>query len=443
MSAVPPAIPDVGATTQRLAQNPRFDPLKAGFGTEEYFVWSRFDGITTLKDLILMTGLPTDRAIDIVRTLWQRGAIVAGPEPSAGAARGTGTLPAVSRVSSPPPTTRPPPVARVTTQPAVARVTAPPPVARVPTPPPVARVPTPPSVARTTTPPRSTMAPPVGLRPPASSVAPSTARPAISPTRSTNDETHREPGLTVVAPIPELTAPTGSEQRALAEPSAMSESDRRRVLAGLRLVSAGDPWQLLGVPRGSDKRALKRAFFERSKLFHPDRYYGKEIGAYAGRLFTVFEAITSAHADLTDGGQSRRNTGSAAATAPQTPAEYAAELFDRACVAEVSGDPPQALKLFAAAVKLDGQARYLRRAAECALAGGELRTAEDYAKKAVALEGSDPSMARILGKVLRQLGKFESAEEVLVMALAMKSENDTLMRELAAELRAVRADLVR
>ncbi|KAB2883465.1 MAG: hypothetical protein F9K40_22990, partial [Kofleriaceae bacterium] len=69
--SVPPAIPDVGATTQRLRQNPAFDPLKAGFGTEEYFVWSRFDGNTTVKDLILMTGLPTERAIEIVRLLWQ------------------------------------------------------------------------------------------------------------------------------------------------------------------------------------------------------------------------------------------------------------------------------------------------------------------------------------------------------------------------------------
>jgi hypothetical protein len=57
MSVVPTEIPEVGATSLRLRQNPRFDPMKAGFGTEEYFVWSRFDGATTVKDLILMTGL--------------------------------------------------------------------------------------------------------------------------------------------------------------------------------------------------------------------------------------------------------------------------------------------------------------------------------------------------------------------------------------------------
>jgi tetratricopeptide (TPR) repeat protein len=214
------------------------------------------------------------------------------------------------------------------------------------------------------------------------------------------------------------------------------------VLAALRLVAARDAWALLGVSRDADRRTLKRAFFERSKLFHPDRYYGKDIGTYRVRLHTVFEAISSAHSELTDDSGERR-TATTTATAPQTPAEYAAELFDRACVAEVSGDAAQALKLFAAAVKLDGQARYLRRAAVCALTANELRAAEDYAKKAAALEGSDPSTARILGQVLRLLGKLESAEEVLVMALAMKNENDALMRELAAELRTVRADLER
>ncbi len=223
----------------------------------------------------------------------------------------------------------------------------------------------------------------------------------------------------------------------------MSDAERRRVLVGLRLIATGDPWALLGLPRGADRRTLKRAFFERSKLFHPDRFYGREIGVYRERLHVVFEAISRAHTELTDDSAGRRRSGSTPATAPQSPAEYAAELFDRACVAEVSGDAAQALKLFAAAVKLDGQARYLRRAAVCALGAGELQAALDYAKKAAALEGSDPSTARILGQVLRRVGRLDEAEEVLVMALAMKSENDVLQRELVADLRAVRADLAR
>ena len=80
MSVVPTEIPEVGATSLRLRQNPRFDPMKAGFGTEEYFVWSRFDGATSVKDLILMTGLAIDRAVAIVRELRRRGAILAPGE---------------------------------------------------------------------------------------------------------------------------------------------------------------------------------------------------------------------------------------------------------------------------------------------------------------------------------------------------------------------------
>ncbi|MBZ0238886.1 MAG: J domain-containing protein, partial [Deltaproteobacteria bacterium] len=294
------------------------------------------------------------------------------------------------------------------------------------------------SIARTRTGVPSSPPPSVGRTPTPPSHPP-------PPSRTATGETTRgvRVAVTTSSPIPELTDPTSAEISALDEPGALPFEDRRRVLSALRLVAANDPWALLGVPRGSDKRALKRAFFERSKLFHPDRFYGKSLGGYLARLHTVFEALSRAHTDLTDEGAARRSSAGTGATAPQTPAEYAAELFDRACIAEVSGDPAQALKLFAAAVKLDGQARYLRRAAVCALSAGELRAAEDYAKKAAALDGSDPSTARILGKVLHQLGKLESAEEVLVMALAMKSENDTLMKELAADLRAVRADLVR
>ncbi|HUQ04436.1 MAG TPA: hypothetical protein VM261_18175 [Kofleriaceae bacterium] len=403
MSSVPTAIPDVGETSQRLRQNPTFDPLKAGFGTEEYFVWSRFDGTTTIKDLILMTGLPTERAIEIVRALYTRGAI--------SPAVTTGRAPTTPSVAPPPPTSGP-------------RATTPPPsIARTRT-----AVPgTAPSIPRVPTPQSSP--PPVGRTPTGET--------------SRNARLTTTPGVGASTPIPPLDAPTDQERTALDEPGVLPLEDRRRVLSALRLVAAGDPWALLGVARGADKKALKRAFFERSKLFHPDRFYGKSLGAYLGRLHIVFEALSRAHTELTDEGAARRASGNGPATAPQTPAEYAAELFDRACIAEVSGDHTQALKLFAAAVKLDGQARYLRRAAVCALAARELRAAEDYAKKAAALEGSDPSTARILGKVLRELGKLESAEEVLVMALAMKSENDQLMKELASDLKAVRADLTR
>ena len=48
----------------------------------------------------------------------------------------------------------------------------------------------------------------------------------------------------------------------------------------------------------------------------------------------------------------------------------------------------------AAAVRVDPQIRYLRRAASCALAAGQPKSAVEYAKKAHGLAPGDPSSAR-------------------------------------------------
>ncbi len=370
MSVVPSEIPDVGPTTLRPIQNPRFDPMTAAFGAEEYFVWTRFDGTTSLRDLLLMTGLPIDRGIAIVRTLRRAGAIVLpGEKPEDVIARAA----AVARVEKPD-------ASRVTQQ-----------------------------------------------------------LSAVQLAGITTGDTVRTGRLTPASSgVPLLVDPTPVEQQALAEAIDLTDDERRRILAALRLAVAGDPWQMLGVARGTDKRTLKRAFFERSKLFHPDRYYGRRLGSFAARLHGVFQAVTRAHTELTEV-KAKPGAGPAgAASEPQTPTEYAAELFDRGCEAEVSGDLQRALKMFAAALKIDSQARYLRRAATCALAANDLYAALDHAQKAAKLEPGDPSIARLLAKVLRGVGRTGEAEEILVMALATRIENDTLQAELQADLRSLR-----
>ncbi len=75
VSVIPHEIPDFGSAQLAPRQNPRFSP-GAGFTTEDYFVWSRLDGHTSLKDIILMVGLGTDRAIGILRKLRSSGAVL-------------------------------------------------------------------------------------------------------------------------------------------------------------------------------------------------------------------------------------------------------------------------------------------------------------------------------------------------------------------------------
>ena len=96
------------------------------------------------------------------------------------------------------------------------------------------------------------------------------------------------------------------------------------------------------------------------------------------------------------------------------------------------------MKLFAAAVRVDPQPRFLRRAASCALAAKQPRSALEYAKKAHSLAPADPSAARLLAAAFRATGKLSDAEDVLVMAMALKSENDVLTSELRHDLAEVR-----
>jgi len=347
-----------------------FDPLKAKIGPEEYFLLSRVDGKQTLRDVILATGLPIDRAITITLKLRSLGALLLPGE----------TTPA------PAPPSRPPPPAHVDMQ-----------TERLP---------------------RNLIV--TGLDAP-------TMR--------------RAGGAETLATDLRLPDPSPEEIAALTEDGELGDADRRRILAMQRLVAQRDPWALLGVPRGADAKTLKRAYFTLSKTIHPDRYFGKQLGSFAHRLAIVFEATSRAYAKLTE---PPRPTGPHQAVGndqPQTPQEYAAELFERACGLEVAGDPLEAMKLFAAAVRVDPQSRYLRRAASCALAAGQPKTAVEYAKKAQSDAPDDPSAARLLASAFRAAGKLADAEEVLVMAVAMKNASDTLTSELRNDLAEVRRQM--
>jgi hypothetical protein len=402
VSAVPAEIAGIGSTQQKLRLSPGFDPLKAGLDPEEYFVLSRIDGQQSVRDVLLSTGLPVERAIAIVQKLRAVGALIAPGEAAAPPARGNGVVSQPMAVSSTTKTAVPPMPAAIPSRTITARNAAPP-VARPPAPTPAA----PQAAVR---------------RPAATGVAAPSADPPPEHDLSL-------PGMTPV------------EMAALREDLPLDDATRRRVLAMARLADGRDPWALLGVPAGADPRQLKRAYFKLSKEIHPDRYFGQKLGSFSARFPVVFEALSRAYARLTSPDRpaaGAASTAGARAEQPQTPQEYAGELFDRACQLEVTGEHLEAMKLFAAAVRVDPQPRYFRRAASCALAAGQPKTAVEYAKKAHSLAPNDPSSARLLAAAFRAAGKLADAEEVLVMAMALKSENDVLTAELRHDLAEVR-----
>jgi len=366
VSVIPHEIPDFGSAQLAPRQNPAFSP-GAGFTTEDYFVWSRLDGHTSLRDIILMVGLGTDRAIGILRKLRSSGAVLLpGETPE------TLVLPEAAK---PAPVRRP---------------------------------------------------------------RPSPPMPIIDP-----------PSQPVSLPL-DLGSISVEEARALAEAVDLQDLEKRRIILMMRLVSGGDYFALLGVTREVDKKELKRAYFRVSKEFHPDRHYGQRLGSFGPWLQRIFETASEAFEALSD----QRKRAAYLADMGEEPSEVsqirppdkavvAAQMFERACVSEAHGDRTDALRLFAGAVEADPQPRYMRRAARCALALGDLSEAERYAKTAARLRADDASYARTLADVYRAARKMDEAEKILLDALALPTISDLLARELEEDLKACSRERLR
>jgi curved DNA-binding protein CbpA len=65
-------------------------------------------------------------------------------------------------------------------------------------------------------------------------------------------------------------------------------------------LPAMDYYELLGVGRTAEPADIRDAFFQRSKNFHPDRYFKKELGPYAQLLNEIYKRIVAAHDVLRD-----------------------------------------------------------------------------------------------------------------------------------------------
>ncbi|HYU16757.1 MAG TPA: DnaJ domain-containing protein [Candidatus Acidoferrum sp.] len=375
---IPQEIPDFGSSLLAPRQNPEFTP-GVGFTTEDYFVWSRLDGRTSLREVILMVGLGVEKSIGILRKLRRSGAVLLqGEDPAQMAA------------------------------------------------------------------------------------ALALAMVAAGAGRGEPDGPARE--------LPALGALTRDEGRTMAEAVALEEGEKTRIIQMMRLVAGSDYFALLGVGRNADKREIKRAYYRLSKEFHPDRHYKQNLGTFGPLLNVLFETATVAfevlsddekraeyQASLAGGGAPAQGSGVPSAVAggessgpvagrraPASPAERAkaqhgTDLFSRGCEREVAGDIGGALRMFRAAIQVDAQPRYLRRAAKCALVFGQIKEAEGYAEKAVSLRADDASYARLMSDVLRAAGRLEEAEETLLRALELPSTSDALAMELQGDLSEVRA----
>lgn len=76
--------------------------------------------------------------------------------------------------------------------------------------------------------------------------------------------------------------------------------DRRREILAREALLGRDDWTVLGLKPGASAEAVKLAYFDASRVFHPDRYYGKNLGSFRARLEHIFQRLSEAHEKLTE-----------------------------------------------------------------------------------------------------------------------------------------------
>jgi curved DNA-binding protein CbpA len=70
---------------------------------------------------------------------------------------------------------------------------------------------------------------------------------------------------------------------------------RQRILELFHRLDELTHYQLFGVDPTADKKAIKAAYFEVVHVFHPDRYFGKNVGTFKAKLEKVFQRLTESY----------------------------------------------------------------------------------------------------------------------------------------------------
>ncbi|MBF5041227.1 MULTISPECIES: J domain-containing protein [Myxococcaceae] len=85
----------------------------------------------------------------------------------------------------------------------------------------------------------------------------------------------------------------------LAEEVELEPARKQEILALDRALDQHDHFSVLGLAPGASAADVKAAYYEASRRFHPDRFYGKNLGSFRARIERIFRRLSEAQAVLT------------------------------------------------------------------------------------------------------------------------------------------------
>lgn len=87
---------------------------------------------------------------------------------------------------------------------------------------------------------------------------------------------------------------------ALSEDVDLELERKKEILYLCAQMEKGTYYDLLGVSVAAGAAEVKQAYLERSRSFHPDRFFRKRLGSFNGRVQELFRAVNEAYETLRD-----------------------------------------------------------------------------------------------------------------------------------------------
>jgi curved DNA-binding protein CbpA len=216
----------------------------------------------------------------------------------------------------------------------------------------------------------------------------------------------------------------------LAEDVDLDAERRKAILFAEARLDTWTHYDVLGLPWNAGADAARAAYIEKVKIFHPDRYPGKRLGSYRGRLEKVFRRLTEARDLLVD---EVRRPAYAKATAP---ALEATKIAARALEDERRGEERRARlarhnPMLARATRISD---LMKRARE-ALAAGQFQQAANDFQLVVSLDPAHREAAELAAEARKRL-MAGRVQEILE-----KAQSSEALGSLGPALAAYRAAL--
>ncbi|HTF35796.1 MAG TPA: DnaJ domain-containing protein [Myxococcota bacterium] len=175
--------------------------------------------------------------------------------------------------------------------------------------------------------------------------------------------------------------------------------------------------EILGVPATADVKAVKRAYFELSKEYHPDRYFRRNIGPFGPRLERIFKRLVEAYELLSDPA-TRAEVQRNVAEAPP-PAAAAASATEKAPAGPRKKLPPLHLHApqLRALAERKAKAKGFFETGMAAFKEGRWREAAASVRLAIAFDPWNEAVKEAFGEVQHKANQ-ERAEQLLKEANA-------------------------